>query len=181
VTDAVQVSNAQDTSSVTTYTHCAGLQYQADGELVLQSCEGFDLAGDEVFFPGARDQTGHICGLIQNLNGAVTSGTRERSGQVSVAALEGCLLEEYTSCGERATLTYQTYLPSGVTTHVLVVTIQAGEQTPGSCWLMDYVAAPGNVNGSSTCSGLVQLPGGGIVVKGCGTEGDVTIPAPPHQ
>lgn len=164
VTEVVQsYQGPNGHTSVSTY-HCAGLQQLTGGELVLKSCGA--AGDDEGLFPQFPGQLGQICGLIQTADGTVSSGTRQANGQVPVADIEGCFSQAYARCSQPATLIYQIYLSTGVTTHLLRVNVGQG-----SCEITDDVG--GQAYG---CAGLAQLPAGGLVVQGCTAEGDVTLP-----
>jgi hypothetical protein len=166
---------------VTTY-QCTGLHQYAGG-LVLTSCgaeSNVDLPP-----PVTPVQVGHLCGTITIVPTA-THGAMV-SAPATVAGIETCFLHAYTSCTP-ATLIYGTpgvspyYVTPGVTPidgllplHTLVVW-----QPFGTCLLTDALrlnpGPPPLTLSYYDCAGLAPIPGGGLVVRSCGAEGDIRLP-----
>jgi hypothetical protein len=90
---------------------------------------------------------------------------------------ESCFAQAYTSC-HPATLEYTYMGVDAGATHTFTVVPQAY----GRCALTDSVQSyviPTNYHTTRTytCAGLKQQ-GGGLLITGCGSEGDVFLPPP---
>lgn len=186
ITDSVQAYSAghlfESRSSVTTY-HCTRLQQQSGG-LLLTGC---GAEGSIDLPPSERPvQLGHLCGIISNNMRAISAGPTG-SAPATVAAIENCFLKAYTNCTQPATLVYGTLdgspnFPTPASTpnygviplHTLVVW-----QPFGTCLLTDAVrSGPGPIALSYfDCTGMVPVQGSGLVLRGCGSEGDIMLPS----
>ncbi len=186
ITDRVQTYSAghlfMSRSSVTNY-HCTGLQQHAGG-LLLASCgaEGsVDLPP-----PVPPEQADHLCGIISNDMRAVSVG-QTGSAPATVADIENCFLKACTNCTQPATLIYGTLqsapnIPTPASTpnygviplHTLVVW-----QPFGTCLLTDsFRIGSGSTELSHyDCTSMVSIPGGGLVLRNCGSEGDIRLPS----
>ncbi len=111
--------------------------------------------------PAKRD-----CGAIHQGAGGIQSDP----------TAEQCFAQAYTSC-HPATLEYTFMGVDAGATHTFTVAPQAY----GRCSLTDtvqsYVIPSHNTTRTYTCSGL-KHQGGGLLITGCGSEGDVFIPPP---
>ena len=111
--------------------------------------------------PAKRD-----CGAIHQGAGGIQSDP----------TAEQCFARAYTSC-HPATLEYTFTGVDAGATHTFTVAPQAY----GGCSLTDtvqsYVIPSHNTTRTYTCAGLKQQ-GGGLLITGCGNEGDVFIPPP---
>jgi hypothetical protein len=169
-------------SSVTIF-HCTGLQ-QHTGGLLLAGCgqEGsIDLPPS---VPPA--QVGHLCGIISSDMRALSLGPTG-SAPATVADIESCFLRAYTTCTQPATLIYGTLeYPSRFSTPVstpnygvIPLYTLVVWQPFGTCLLTDALR-PGLdsvVLRYTDCTRLVPIAGGGFVVQGCGSEGDIVVPS----
>lgn len=163
-------------SSVTTY-QCAGLQQQ-NGGLLLSAC---GKAGDVFLPPRPAEQAGTVCGRVENESRTVYAGAEAPPS--SVADVEDCFWQAHAGCAQAATLIYTTDQPLGdsstsfsdiagvIWTHNVVTQRQAG-----SCVISDTVLVNGKVLKTYQCGSMARRSGGGLILRGCGMEGDLTIP-----
>jgi hypothetical protein len=90
---------------------------------------------------------------------------------------EDCFSRAFQHC-QPATLTMTEMGVDAGVKHSFTIASQTG-----TCELTDrreHYVVPTSTNqvATFTCASLAQAAGGGLVAKGCGAEGDITIPAP---
>jgi hypothetical protein len=176
ITHTIAVQDQGSGCTVTYDTHhCANFYELVSGAFVFQQCAGGAPFGDSlVSFPGGPQPFAQVCGLIQDIYGAVSSGTLQVTGQgagqitdlLPITAIEDCFWKTYRQCSQASTtlavLLYHAELSAGGAFHTLAVNADKGV-----CWVTH--------NGYS-CADVEQVTGGGLVAQGCGAEGDVIIP-----
>lgn len=124
-----------------------------------------------VIFPPYPQIVGKNCGTI-------TAGEGGTAGDFTPA--EQCLWKAYATC-QAATLIYQNAGLDFTETHAVSV-----RQHGGSCSVTDATQGKQDesfgqpARHSYQCSGMEQQAGG-LVIVGCGAEGDVPIPASQRQ
>jgi hypothetical protein len=122
-------------------------------------------------FPSYPQIVGKNCGTI-------TAGERGTAGDFAPA--EQCLWKAYETC-QAATLIYHNAGLDFTETHAVSV-----QKHRGTCSVTDATQGKQDegfgqpARHSYPCSGMQQQPGG-LVIVGCGTEGNVPIPASQSQ
>lgn len=142
---------------------CLGLA----GILALAGC-GATASGSPTTTGGPTTN----CGTVTVRQGPNTVLNGDKAGPA-----EDCFWRAFHQC-HAATLTVTAMgVDAGVTRTLTIVS------KSGGCGLTDkseHYVIPSNTHQVTTftCATLTQATGGGLVAKGCGADGDVTIPAP---
>jgi hypothetical protein len=179
LTDAVQSHTGGPvlgTEIVTTYT-CSGLTQQTRG-LLLTGC---GREGNVYLPPRPAVQLGVVCGEVDNVNNSIYAGYDgvDGIGLETVARVEACFWQAYTTCTQPYTLVYTLESTSGPR-YTLVV-----QRQDGACGMSvsEISTASSQDNVPPTyypCAALTRLSNGGLVAHDCGPAGTITIsPATP--
>jgi hypothetical protein len=162
----------------TTY-HCARLTHQGRGLLLV----GCGREGNLYLPPRPVDQIGVVCGEVDNVDNDIGAGYGGVDGFIpeTVARVEGCFWQAYTTCTQPYTLIYSFALASGPT-YTFVV-----QRQQGTCELSLSVGSAGPSQSAASrtysCGALTHLSNGGLVAHDCGAAGTITVPpeTPPSQ
>lgn len=111
------------------------------------------------------------CGSVNSLGGHVTSTGAQQA--------ESCFAHAYQTCSP-ATLTASINAVDSGTTHTFTIQNSAGSCTVTDTAQTRVIPRPAGPATTYSCGGVSQMSSG-LVVSGCGSEGDVTVPAPSGQ
>ena len=134
------------------------------------------LAGCGATGGGSSNSTGGPpvdCGTVTVREGPNTVLNGDKAGPA-----EDCFWRAFQRCQVASLVVTAMGVDAGVTRTFTTV-----PQRGGGCGLSDkrehYVVPSGTSQAETfTCASLTQVTGGGLVAKGCGADGDITIPAP---
>jgi hypothetical protein len=145
------------------------------GALALAGC-GATATGSGTPSPGSGTPSAGgpstDCGTV-----TVRQGTHIVLNGDKAGSAEGCFLRAFQHC-QPATLTMtEMGVDAGVTR---TFTIVPQTDTCGLTDKREHYVVPSTTNQATsfTCARVAQGTDGGLVAKGCGADGDVTIPAP---
>ncbi len=156
-------------SGITTYT-CSGLQQYNGGLSTICGSEGV------VYVPRFPTLIGQDCGAVDLMASGVAVSRPSSPDPIA------CFVSAYAMC-QAATLVYSGYLSDVSNPDDLAEAHFVSFQPQnGDCAVSDVddrlFGVPREQITQYACAGLQPQPDRGLVVSGCGAEGDVHIPAP---
>lgn len=157
---------------------CARMARQTEG-LLIEECGEH---GNLLVPARPAQQVGHVCGeMFQPLRNTSPSGIGPFSAVrgVTVASMEACFWQAYTTCARPSTLVYwRLGVTSGPINSGDTFVVQ---RVNGVCSLTDASTNLRDAHGSliltpAGCVSLTRARDGGLVARGCGPLGDIMIP-----
>jgi hypothetical protein len=148
---------------------CLTLVFHA-GDVMRRTDTCFEVAGPASGPVPPHDTggaSGSDCGTV-TLRGPVPL-------DAGAASIEGCFYQAFQDCAPATLEVLVRGVDTGVS-HSFSIT-----STGGGCVVADaaqrYRAPGGSTSVSTTCTGVSQTPDGGLLISGCGSLGDVQVPA----